>query len=62
MPEWTFHTVENEFIRFTLVFEGLSKRCTQLYVIEDIPQPYAFYSELFLRNTSDVYMVEIFVS
>ena len=60
MPQWTFHIVENEFIRFTLVFEGLSKQCTQLYLLEDIPQPNGFYSELFLRNTTDVYTVAVF--
>lgn len=60
MPHWTFHLVENEFIRFTLVFEGLSAGCRQLHLLEDIKQPGGFFSELFERNKTDVYTVEVF--
>ena len=37
MPQWTFHIVENEFIRFTLVFEALSRGCQYFHLLEDIP-------------------------
>jgi len=59
-PEWTFHFVQNEYIRFTLVFEGLSKECNFFLLLEDIKQPYAFYSNKILRNKSGVYTIEIF--
>jgi len=60
MPEWTFHFVQNEFIRFTLVFEGLSKECNFFHLLEDIQQPHGFYSNKVLKNKSGVYTVEIF--
>lgn len=61
MPEWTFHLTENDFIRFTLVFEALSSSCNSFYLQEDIPQPYAFYSGDIAKNSSGVYTVEVFV-
>ena len=61
MPEWTFHFTENDFIRFTLVFEALSSNCSTFYVQEEIPQPFAFYSENVAKNNSGVYTVEVFV-
>ena len=61
MPEWTFHFIENDFIRFTLVFEALSRNCSSFYMKEDIPQPYAFYSEQVRKNSSGVYTAEVFV-
>ncbi len=60
MPEWTFHLVENEFIRFTLVFEALSKGCRFFHLLEDIPQPYGFYSKKVQKNSTGVYTVEVF--
>ncbi len=60
MPEWTFHFTENDYIRFTLVFEGLPQTCQKFYVLEEIPQPYGFYSEMILRNNSGVYTAEVF--
>ena len=60
MPEWTFHFVQNEYIRFTPVFEGLSKECNFFHLLEDIQQPYGFYSNKVLKNKSGVYTVEIF--
>ncbi len=60
MPEWTFHFVQNEYIRFTLVFEGLSKECNFFHLLEDIRQPFAFYSNKVIRNKSGVYTIEIF--
>ena len=60
MPDWTQHFVMNDYIRFTLVFEGLSKSCKSFYLLEDIREPYAFYSEKISRNNSDVYYTEVY--
>ncbi len=60
MPQWTFHLVENEFIRFTLVFEALTRSCQYFQLLEDIPQPYGFSSKKVLKNSSGVYTVEVF--
>lgn len=60
MPWWTYHLVFNDFIRFTLVFEGLSKHCKVFKLLEDIPQPFGFYSKDISRNSSGVYHTEIF--
>ncbi len=60
MPDWTQHFVLNDFIRFTLVFEGLSKTCKSFYLLEDIREPYAFYTRKITRNRSDVYFTEVF--
>ncbi len=62
MPAWTFHFTENDYIRFTLVFESLSNNCTQFYLYEDISQPFGFYSNTVTKNSSGVYTVEIFVA
>jgi len=61
MPHWTQHFVINDFIRFTLVFEGLNKTCKSFYLLEDINESYAFYSHNITRNRSDVYYTEVFV-
>lgn len=60
MPHWTQHFVMNDFIRFTLVFEGLSKTCKSFYMLEDIREPYAFYTNRIIRNRTDVYFAEVF--
>jgi hypothetical protein len=60
MPGWTEHFVVNDFIRFTLVFEGLSKACAFFHLQEEIPEAYAFYSKKIKRNTTDVYLTEVF--
>jgi hypothetical protein len=60
MPHWTFHFIANEFIRFTLVFESLSRECRFFHLLEDIPQPNAFYSNKILKNNSGVYTAEVF--
>jgi hypothetical protein len=62
MPEWTYHLIENEFIRFTLVFEALGRRCRHFHLLEDIAQPFGFYSNRVLKNHSGVYTVEVFCS
>ena len=61
MPHWTQHFVINDFIRFTLVFEGLNKTCKSFYLLEDINESYAFYSHNITRNRTDVYYTEVFV-
>lgn len=61
MPEWTFHFTENDFIRFTLVFEALNGECKNFYLLEDILQPYGFYSKTIDKNASGVYTTEVFV-
>ncbi|MEP7142939.1 MAG: hypothetical protein ABI707_08715 [Ferruginibacter sp.] len=60
MPEWTYHLVENEFIRFTLVFEALGRACTSFSLLEDIPQPFGFYSNKVQKNSTGIYTVEVF--
>ncbi len=62
MPQWTYHFIENKFIRFTLVFTALSRDCQYFHLLEDIPQPLGFYSKKVLRNSSGVYTVEVFCS
>lgn len=61
MPDWTHHNVFKDFIRFTLVFEKLSKDCRSFYLLEEINEPYAFYSKQISRNKTDVYSTEVFV-
>lgn len=60
MPHWTQHFVVNDFIRFALVFEGLSKPCNTFHLLEDITEEYAFYSKEIKRNSTDVYFTEVF--
>lgn len=60
MPDWTEHFVINDFIRFTLVFEGLRRHCRFFYLREEIPEEYAFYSKEIKRNATDVYLAEVF--
>ena len=60
MPHWTQHFVLNDFIRFTLVFEGLSKPCRTFHLQEEIPEEFAFYSKEIKRNNTDVYLTEVF--
>lgn len=60
MPDWTQHFIVNDFIRFTLVFEGLSKPCTSFQLQEIIPEQYAFHSKEIARNGTDIYFEEVF--
>lgn len=60
MPEWTYHFISHEFIRFTLVFEALGRECGSFHLLEDIPQPFGFYSNAVLKNNSGVYTVEVY--
>lgn len=59
-PHWTHHFIFNDYIRFTLVFEGLSKPCKSFDLHEEIAEPLAFYSHLISRNSTDVYTTEVF--
>lgn len=58
-PDWTDYLVKNDHIRFTLVFEGLSKGCRQFHLLEDIPEPFGFFSDKISRNHSDIYNAEL---
>ncbi|MEO6547844.1 MAG: hypothetical protein ABIN94_07580 [Ferruginibacter sp.] len=60
VPEWTYHFKANDFIRFTLVFEALEKECMFFHLLEDIVQPFGFYSHDVRKNSSGVYTVEVF--
>ncbi len=60
MPEWTLCITNNNRVSFTLVFERLSKSCTDFYLLEDIPEPGGFYSDPMERNGIDVYVTEVF--
>lgn len=57
MPHWTIYFNELGVVRFTLIFDGLSRNCSNFTLLEDIPEPGGFYSEIVLRNKSDVYEV-----
>ena len=57
-PTWTPYDTWGP-IRFTLVFEGLSKQCKEFHLLEDIPEPGGFYSDTVKRNGTDVYVVEV---
>lgn len=59
-PHWTHHFTFDDFIRFTLVFEGLSKGCKSFELHEEIEEPLAFYSHPISRNNTDVYTTEVF--
>ena len=60
MPNWTIPILHGNKAKFTLVFEGLSKGCTNFFMLEDIPEPGGFYTADTPRNKTDVYSVEIF--
>lgn len=60
MPEWTMCVTNNNRVSFTLVFEGLSKSCTDFYMVEDIPEPGGFYTDAIMRNKTDVYVTSVF--
>ena len=53
MPDWTHHFHPQ--IYFTLVFEGLSSSCETFYVLEDIQEEGAFFTDTIVRNKTDVY-------
>lgn len=59
MPDWTWHFVEHDTIRFTLVFEGLTTICKSFHLLEDIKEAYGFYSKTLLKNSLGVYTAEI---
>ena len=44
---------------FTLIFEGLDEECLQFDLVEEIPQQGGFEARDILRNTSDVYRMDI---
>jgi len=54
-PEWTFGNGN----KFTLIFGGLSKSCTQFDLMEIIPLPDPFVVRNIRRTKSDVYYVKV---
>lgn len=56
-PNWTFALNGNN--KFTLIFEGLSKGCTQFDLMEIIPLPDPFVVRNIQRTKNDVYAVSI---
>ena len=58
-PNWTLYFLFDDYVRFTLVFEGLSKGCNEFSLQEAITEPGAFYSDILKRNNSDVYKAEV---
>lgn len=59
MPQWTYHPEPTGVIRFTLVFEGLGKNCSTFELLEEIPEPFGFYTDVITRNSTDVYQVQV---
>lgn len=59
MPLWTFYPEGADNAEFTLVFEGLDRTCSSFHLVEDIPEPGAFFSHDIARNRTDVYEVEV---
>lgn len=59
MPMWTYYPEGSGNAEFTLVFEGLSGNCRSFHLLEDIPEPGAFFTIEVARNQSDVYRVEV---
>jgi hypothetical protein len=55
-PEWTFATQGN---KFTLIFEGLSKECSQFDLMEIIPLPDPFVVRNIQRTKTDVYNISV---
>jgi hypothetical protein len=55
-PYWT---LKNAGQKFTLIFEGLSRNCVLFDLKEEIPQEGGFHVKGILRNSTDVYTVEI---
>lgn len=54
-PQWTY----NDGKGFTLIFEGLSKECAVFDLIEMIPQAGGFEVRDIIRNSMDVYHVDL---
>ena len=55
-PNWT---LKNKGEKFTLIFEGLSKNCIVFDLKEIIPQEGGFEVNSIVRNSTDVYTVNI---
>lgn len=58
MPQWTFIPPFKE-SRFSLYFSALPKSCTRFNLHEDIPEPGGFHIQNIVRNTQDVYFLEM---
>lgn len=57
-PDWTWlRPFSNH--RFLLIFEGLPSDCERFDLVEDIGEPNGFYVGDIIRNSTDVYHVQI---
>lgn len=59
-PQWTWFDAPEGFLRFTLLFEGLSNECQSFQLVEEISEPGGFFSDRIERNKTDVYEAELF--
>lgn len=57
-PVWTV-VPGNMMFHFLLIFSALPKSCTHFDLVEEIPQPGGFFVQNILRNTTDVYHINI---
>ena len=57
-PQWTMIADCGKYT-FLLIFSALPKSCTRFDLLEEIPQPGGFAVKDILRNTNDVYHVDI---
>lgn len=55
-PNWT---LKNKGEKFTLIFEGLNRKCVVFDLKEIIPQDGGFEVNNIIRNTTDVYTLTI---
>ncbi|MEO6670762.1 MAG: hypothetical protein ABIN36_14870 [Ferruginibacter sp.] len=58
-PNWTLYPTGSSYACFTLLFEGLSKTCESFHLLEEISEPGGFYTDVILRNRTDVYVADI---
>ena len=57
-PQWQ-PMPDSGVARFTLIFEGLPKSCKRFHFEEVIPEPGAWKVSNILRNSTDVYSIEL---
>lgn len=57
-PQWMRVKLEQT-IKFTLIFSALPKSCTHFDLIEQIPEPGGFCFKNIIRNTTDVYYLNL---
>lgn len=58
MPQWTIIPPYTK-REFSLFFSALPKSCTRFNLLEEIPEPGGFEVQNIIRNTQDVYYLEM---